>query len=69
MLKATNAFGYNYHSLLITKSRIKEYINKNGLECSRTLFNVLNSKIENMLNKSITQAKNKARKRLSARDV
>ncbi|KKN61162.1 hypothetical protein LCGC14_0524570 [marine sediment metagenome] len=67
MLKATSLDGY--YSLFITKSTIKEYIHKSGLECSRDTFHALNHKIENLLDESIERAKKNARKRVLARDI
>jgi len=59
----------NYHDFFLTKTRIKDHIHKNGLECSNNTFHALNSKILDILDDGIERAKKNARKRLLARDV
>lgn len=54
---------------LIIKSKVKECIQENGLECSSNVFNPLNDKIQTLLTESIERAKQNSRKRLLARDI
>ena len=55
--------------ILITKSRIREYIHNNRLECSGDIYNAINSKVETILNDGISRAKQNNRKRLLVRDL
>lgn len=64
-----NLAGYKYHPFLIMKSRIKDCVQEEGLECSEKTFEALNSKFASILYDGIKRAKENARKRFLKRDI